>query len=548
MNLTPRFDAWLEMLRHRDQMFLSLVLVAGAFVIVVLEPMLRRHRRKVLWGGAVAFWFSLAVMLVINPIELPRPTFGVLIGQPLWYDETFTWAISRLPVGRMLEATAGDVHPPLWYLISGGALRLLGRSEDALRLPALLLGMAAVPLTYCLARALGYERKASIFGAGLLAVMPAHLYYAQEARMYALLQVAVLLTAIGMVIRKERFWGWLLIWGGWTVALYAHNLAVFYVAVMALKMLVGEIGDSRGARSSMIRRVPVTTLAVGAATLLAWAPWARVLVGQVRDVGSGFWLQDQGLGGYLLTFYRMTLGMGAPDFIEQHAAMVAVGLLTLSIWAWWRDQERGDTLIDMVILPPVLLAIVSEVWRPVYLERVWIASLPFFCVLVSAALDRLRSEHRRPILAVLVPTVAICLIFASKGTLPYYDFASEIESYYNESDVIYHANLASYIQLSWYLPDATHICWPDAGNLEQALTVETQRAMGIQRAEATQIWDGKRSLLVVWIENPLTTVDEAKALERAIHLGRSRRVVTWEESELVEAGVWKVRPWELVKH
>jgi hypothetical protein len=202
----------------------------------------------------------------------------------------------------------------------------------------------------------------------------------------------------------------------------------------------------------------------------------------------------------------------------------------------------------MVILPPVLLAIVSEVWRPVYLERVWIASLPVVCVLVSAALDRLRSEHRRPILAVLVPTVAICLIFASKGTLPYYDFASEIESYYNESDVIYHANLASYIQLSWYLPEAEHVVWPDAGNLEQALTVETQRAMGIQRAEATQIWDGKRSLLVVWIENPLTTVDEAKALERAIHLGRSRRVVTWEESELVEAGVWKVRPWELVKH
>ena len=34
-----------------------------------------------------------------------------------WYDENFSILLSRLPIPRLLAATAGDVHPPLWYLL-----------------------------------------------------------------------------------------------------------------------------------------------------------------------------------------------------------------------------------------------------------------------------------------------------------------------------------------------------------------------------------------------------------------------------------------------
>src|SRR5690606_16059505 len=48
---------------------------------------------------------------------------GMWIPQ-LWYDENFTLILARLPFDRMIAATAGDVHPPLWYLIEWGWLRL----------------------------------------------------------------------------------------------------------------------------------------------------------------------------------------------------------------------------------------------------------------------------------------------------------------------------------------------------------------------------------------------------------------------------------------
>jgi len=39
-----------------------------------------------------------------------------VLPEPLWYDEAFSAAVARLPVDRMIAATAGDVHPPGYYV------------------------------------------------------------------------------------------------------------------------------------------------------------------------------------------------------------------------------------------------------------------------------------------------------------------------------------------------------------------------------------------------------------------------------------------------
>ena len=71
--------------------------------------------------------------------------FGVLalglINNLFWYDEVFTLAVAGLPLGRMFMALAGDVHPPLFYLIEWFNIRLFG--PGALRLPAFLFGLGA---------------------------------------------------------------------------------------------------------------------------------------------------------------------------------------------------------------------------------------------------------------------------------------------------------------------------------------------------------------------------------------------------------------------
>jgi len=527
MTLTPRYTLWLEMLAERDRNVLTLFLLAA--VVIVFVYYARRWRRRLLWAGTAAFWWVLAIFLLIRPPLIPRPTFGMMLNQPLWYDETFTVAVSRLPIERMMQAVAGDVHPPLWYVVEWATIRLLGESPWAVRAPALLFGLASVWLTYRLALALDCDRETARWAAVLLAVMPAQMFYAQEARMYTMLQFFILLAVLGLY--EHRY---LRMCVGLVGALYTHNLAPFFVLVVGLLALWHWKAHWR----AYWQEAALTASGV----TLAWVPWLPVALRQAQAVGEGFWMQDCSLGGYLLPLYRLTLGLGAVDFVEQHAVLIAAGMGALALWAALRSRYEERILLALALGPALALALVSEAWRPLYLERIFLVSLPFLVILVVVALRKLKPAQRDPILAALIPTVALCLLFQSKGSAGYAAFARDLLEEYEEGDVVYHVNLASYMQLSYYLPEAEHVCWPDAGNLQQALTVETQEALGIRRAHAAEVWDGEGGLLIVWIENPLTSAGEVLAMRTALTLGEARQVVAWEESELVSAGVWEVRP------
>ena len=527
MTMTSRFDQWLQLTAQRNGTMLALFSLAFAVVAVVWYA--RRFRIRLLWGALGAFWWSLLTLMIFNPPALLRPTFGLMLHRPLWYDEIFTWHMARLPLDRMLTATAGDVHPPGWYLIEHATIRLLGDSALALRIPALILSIIAVGLTYWLTRALGHRRATALGASGLLALMPAHVFYAQEARMYALLEASVLLATVGVVTRR----GWLAAIGA-VVALYAHNLAILYVAPLMLIMLLLHWDRCKGRL-----RIPWGPLSIGVVIAVLWAPWLAALVVQARDVGQGFWLQSCGLGGYLLPFYRLTLGMGMIDFLTQHGVLVAGGILGLTLWAGLRRQSRYWLPLAMVAAPTLALILVSELWRPLYLGRFFIGMLPFVCILLSVGLSKLETPQRTAILAALVPMMLLGLLWQRKGTEKYRELTREMRQYCHPGTVVYHANLASYIQLSYYFPEARHVVWPNAGDLTQSLTVPTQQAMGIERLHARELEADR--LLVIWAHNPLTSMDELEAIEAALALGDAREVIQWQGNELVDAGVWEVR-------
>jgi len=145
----------------------------------------------------------------------------------LWYDEAGAVWMAHLPLRQLSSATAGDTHPPVYFVLLAAVIRLLGESEFVYRLPSALLSTAAVWLTWKLAEALAMPRRAVAAGVWLMALAPLQLHFAQEARMYALLEVEALIMLLAALSGR---WGLMALAG--VALLYTHNYGLFFFPVI----------------------------------------------------------------------------------------------------------------------------------------------------------------------------------------------------------------------------------------------------------------------------------------------------------------------------
>ncbi len=150
-------------------------------------------------------WFVL-FMLVGTALRFYR-----LDAQSLWADEGIQYFIANAESlwGVFERVEARTIHPPLSFLIHYLFLQI-DNSDFYLRLPSTLFGIGSLPLAYCLARTLT-SRTAALCTLFVLAISPFHVWYSQEARMYAPLLFVSLLSTLFLFRALERgavaWWG-----------------------------------------------------------------------------------------------------------------------------------------------------------------------------------------------------------------------------------------------------------------------------------------------------------------------------------------------------
>lgn len=209
-------------------------------------------------------WLALIILMGAWAAYVHR-----LGAQSFWNDEGNSARLSERSLRLILEGTASDVHPPLYYLILRGWRELAGASEFSLRAISAFSGLLLTALTLRLGRRLG-DTSALVAGLGV-AVNPALVYYAQEARMYMLLALLSLAaTALWQVWLTRRTWGWGAAYAICLAAgLYTHYFFPVVVALHAAWLLLNRRG-----------RVAIWPWVgwVGLAGLL-YAPWLPVALG-----------------------------------------------------------------------------------------------------------------------------------------------------------------------------------------------------------------------------------------------------------------------------
>ena len=99
------------------------------------------------------------------------------------WDEGYSNWIVSLPYGEMIQTTAADVHPPLYYQMLRVTQSFAGSGEFVNRYPSALLGVITLALTYGLGRSVG-GHWVGVIAALLLAISRASIDIAQLSRMH----------------------------------------------------------------------------------------------------------------------------------------------------------------------------------------------------------------------------------------------------------------------------------------------------------------------------------------------------------------------------
>jgi 4-amino-4-deoxy-L-arabinose transferase-like glycosyltransferase len=313
-----------------------------------------------------------------------------LDAQSLWYDEGVTAWLAQLPLAQQATWTANDIQPPLYYAIVSAWGHIAGWSEWSLRFLSLFFGVLCVPLLFVVARGWSADRpRVALFAAALTATHPLLIYYAQEARMYALL---LALSLAATVVLLPSYFG-AMAWRRWlgygllgALALYTHYFALFLLAALAVAWL-WQFGSHRQGLGRF-------AAAHGLIALL-YAPWALVVVRRF-GVDASYWQgslkMDEALRSVAARFIGgETLAEGsAVVWAALILGLTLVGWIALVVWAPERRSALRFAALGLVI--PVASALLLAALAPKFNPRYVLLGLSGLILIWAFLLDALAAR------------------------------------------------------------------------------------------------------------------------------------------------------------
>ena len=240
---------------------------------------------------------SFIVFLVLVAFSTSLYRLG---GQSLWWDETLSVQRARGDLGYVLSNTiyifndaTKDQHPPLYFLLLHFSRMAFGDSEFALRFLSLAFILLTVPLSYQAGKAVWNEHT-GIFSALVAATSPFYVWYAQEARPYALV---AMLTTLSTYLLLKLSWTKSKHFLAYYVVVTAALLATHYLTAIMIfaQALFFGMRAVRGKRSGAVGAL-IAVIAIGLAVLFGasysigryltqnGSPLEVPLVSVVRDI------------------------------------------------------------------------------------------------------------------------------------------------------------------------------------------------------------------------------------------------------------------------
>lgn len=336
----------------------------------------------------------------------------VKTNQSLWLDE----AIGALAVrdftylGIVKDFMLVDNHPPLYYLILKTWTSIFGYSETSIRVPSIIFGMGTVYLVYLIADKVGKQNRFfPMLSAVFIATSQFHIYYSQEARMYAAAGFFTSCTFYFLIRSFESVSvpNWLAFSASQFFLIFCDYVPVFLLPVFLVIALIKK-PDRKWWRAFLLAQIPLVVLGLlwfpafqeqtenGKWLVTTWPAWKQVAGGatlkQLVLVWTKFTLGRISLSNK--TIYYSLIGVSTLVFIIPFIKAFFAKCKTINfIWLW--------------LTIPLVLGFLTSFWFPAFIYFRFVYLVPAFYILAAWGVSGYKNKKLKLILATLLLAVNV---------------------------------------------------------------------------------------------------------------------------------------------
>ncbi|MBL8045622.1 MAG: glycosyltransferase family 39 protein, partial [Anaerolineales bacterium] len=321
-----------------------------------------------------------------------------LADRNIWWDEGLAAWAARLSPERIVDWTAHDVHPPLYFYLLSLWWRVVGDGEFVLRFPSALAGVLGVAVIYGFGRALT-GRTVGLLAAAALTVSIFAISWSQEMRMY--IWAATLTT--GVMWAAYRLWQkntrtvWLAYVLTCAAALWTLYLNASVIVIVNVGFLLVWLGRKRPMQ--LFWRWAGAQIAA----LALVVPWLAYALPRIPTWSTA----EPFTPNFFAQLYSTMLAVGIPVNLEDYAplTLLLMGVWVVGLGLVWRqaasvEQRATQAMLLLgVVMPALVVYAVSLPINPFYYAprlapRYLLPLAPCFYVLLAYGLVALLKTQR----------------------------------------------------------------------------------------------------------------------------------------------------------
>lgn len=319
-----------------------------------------------------------------------------LMNRAVWFDELASIQVATQDFPQLLNMTAHDTHPPLFFLL----LKIWSQFSmnlQFLRIFSLVMGIGNLILMGKLSQKI-LPKKAAMIATVLFSISPFHVYYATEIRMYVLFIFETLILTLFLLkfIKETSVKHALFILSISLAILYTHYYAGLIILALSFWLWFNH--------ESVFKQ----WLFIQLIACLLFIPWL-LYAGQFSKPGCWCFSPLIGLPILLSAFAVGSVGIVTHKDILTFASIPVILLFIctsfvlfgLFLKGLFKRTSISSPLYYLIFLPLSIIIPIS-LFTFSFSPRAFIFLLPFYLMVISHGVISLKSYSRKVLLCVVI--------------------------------------------------------------------------------------------------------------------------------------------------